>query len=132
MSREQANQESFRALLSALGRIALDEIDALISDDAVFEFPFASAAPRSAGREAVLTRLRDGYAKRFKGMNFTIDAIYDVAGEDAVFAEYRSEASLHDGSHYSNQYVGLLRLRGGKIVLFREYYNSPRTSPAPS
>ena len=129
MQSNDAPATALKNLLGAFEVLDFDRVSELIAEDTVFEFPYGGYPPLE-GRAAILEHLRTGMANFVKSMDFTIQAIHPAADPELVFAEYTSTAVRVDGGPYGNRYICMLRLRGGKIVLFREFYNPVLTAAA--
>jgi ketosteroid isomerase-like protein len=116
-----------RALLGRLEALDFDGIGALLDDEAVFDFPFGRGEA-TTGRAAIVAYLRQGMGGFLKSIRFTVQTIYPCEDPEVVIAEYTSVGERVAGGAYQNRYVGIVRARGGKILLFREYYNPSFTS----
>ncbi len=122
MASDSPPAAALRALLNAFEVMDFDTVGRLIADDAQFDFPYGGQAPVK-GRAAILDFLRVGMATFLKSMDFTIAAIHPAADPELVFAEYSSTGVMTNDRPYANRYICLLRASGGKITLFREFYN---------
>ncbi len=97
----------------------------MFADAGVLECPFAppGALRRLAGREAIaeyyerLTAIQssEGMVQR---------AVYTVENEGLVLLEYEGTVrNKRDGGTYRQRYVAVVAVGGGRIRLFREYWN---------
>jgi uncharacterized protein len=95
----------------------------MVTDDAVFEVPYADLLVE--GREEFVKVFSETTAVMFDGMTLTIDHIYMCERPaPAVVVEYRSTATLRSTQRpYSNRYAGIFLIRDGRIALWREYFN---------
>jgi uncharacterized protein len=99
----------------------------LLTEDAVFDVPYADASAMEMpvrGREAFAATFAWVVAELFDP--FLLEPIEEYLGADpeVLIVEYRSEGAIKaNGSPYANRYVGVFRIRDGKIALWREYYN---------
>jgi len=115
--------ELFRALLGALERLDFDEVGQLISEEAVFDFPFRAANPSTCGRDAIVADLQQGMGGFLREMTFNIQAIHPCEDLELAVAEYTSRGVTVAGRAYANRYAAFLRVRDGRIILFREFFN---------
>lgn len=91
----------------------------------VQEMPFSPQGfpTRLEGKDAVY-RQYSSLPKNYTSMKFPNLVIYPMLDPNLVLAEYRGEIQIAaTGKQYNNRYIGLFRLRDGKIVLFKEYFN---------
>jgi len=95
-------------------------------DDAVFHYPGTLAVSGDiTGKEAIrawFTKLFE----RFPTISFKVKGIYvrdifALGPSNAVAVEFDMDATLEDGRSYTNNYVVLLQIRGGKTVDVREF-----------
>ncbi|WP_084526604.1 nuclear transport factor 2 family protein [Nocardia vaccinii] len=115
--------------LDRLGALDIEGAGRYLADTAVMIFPFAlpgAEIPPLQGKSAILDQLRGTITAAFERMNFTVDECHDVAGSDALIAEYHSVCPLRNGGEYRNSYVGVFRFEGEEIVLHKEYFNPVR------
>lgn len=97
----------------------------LLHDDLVLEFPFAA----SIGMPARI----EGKADCVAYLNKVMEALPDLVFRDVdinpmpdperVVIEYKGGSGTAFG-HYENVYVVFQKFRGGKMILFREYWNT--------
>jgi ketosteroid isomerase-like protein len=129
-------EEVVREFLEREGRGDVAGVVALLTDDFVFEQPFAAngVASRVEGRD-----IFGGHLARYIGPGagwYSEWAFHDIVtypgdGADIVFAEWRSEAVVaKNGRPYANVYIGLFRVRDGHIALLREYRDPQRVQAA--
>lgn len=124
-----------REFLEREGRGDVEGAAALLADEFVFEQPFATAGvpSRVEGREtfaAHLARYIAPGAGWYSQWAFHDIGTYPGDGE-TVFAEWRSEAVVaKNGRPYANVYIGLFRVRDGRITLLREYRDPQRVQAA--
>jgi ketosteroid isomerase-like protein len=130
MSKADHRIEMLQQLLGALERQALGEIEAMLTEDAVFDFPYRSGKQHIAGRAAILEDLRVGMGGFVKTMKYEMHALYPCEDPELLAAEYASEGRTHAGGVYRNTYAAFLRVQGGKISLFREFFNPQVTATA--
>ena len=127
---------SFNAVLRhALGD-ALDpdagDLMAMCAPGVVFEFPFAPPGmpKRVEGRDALADYLT-GLGEMLTLDRMTVPVVYPVR-EDGVFVlEFGSEATSRiNGRTLKPRYIAVVRVEGGKIVLYRDYWDPTLVSQA--
>lgn len=110
--------------LDALARADFAAWDALVHDEVTMRFPFAPPGIPShcEGREACRKVVRAFFAaiERFEWYEVSLHA---AADPELVFASARSRARLRNGRDYGNDYCMLLRVRAGRLLEYREYFN---------
>jgi ketosteroid isomerase-like protein len=98
----------------------------LLTDDAVVEFPYAGSLgvpARLEGRDAIRRYFVETIAK-FKDLTFTDVRRYPTLDPDVALMEVHGSATiLPAGLPYEQDYVILVKARGGRIALYREYWN---------
>ena len=120
-----------KRFLATLAAMDFDGLGELVDDGAVIEFPFSAAANLDVrGRTAMIERLRAGVTGFLKSIAFEVTAAYPGEDPEVVILEYASQGVRQTGQPYANRYVGVFRVRAGRIVLFREYFNPLATAPA--
>jgi len=98
----------------------------LFAPDAVIELPFAGPGmpPRLAGQQAI----RD-YSHRMDASPLRIDdleatALYHTDDPEVVIIELATRGTVTStGRTFEGTSIQVFRIRGGKIVLFRDYFN---------
>jgi uncharacterized protein len=120
-----ADRQSFVARwLTVLSESQFDAWPALVHEDVAMRFPFAPPGipAHCDGRDACLEIIRAFFAgiERFRWLDVSV---YPSQDPDLLFATARSEATLRNGRHYTNEYCLMLRLRDGRLSEYREYFN---------
>lgn len=98
----------------------------LFDEHVVFEVPYAPPeAPLPArGREAVLGMLIHGASAVFETIKLIPIEFYPMRDPQLLVVEYRSEGRVRNtGKTYANRYAGIFRIKDGKVILWREYFN---------
>ncbi len=98
----------------------------LFAEDAVVEFPYAGSVGRSgrlAGKAAI-----DGYFRgtpgTFRELRFSDLRLHACVDPELAIAEVHGSAIVGPmGRRYEQDYVMVLRTRGGAIVSYREYWD---------
>ena len=118
--------EVARRYLEALRGLDPEGMLTEVSDDMVLEIPFAPAGlpRRLAGKTAVATFVRAALGGFFREFEVTRLDIRAEEASDRVVAEYESRGTTADGRPYANSYVNLIRVRDGKVVESREFYDA--------
>lgn len=125
MERREAILRDLFARLNA-GQYA--SIGELITDDAVFDVPYAPPAEGvtlpAIGRDAFVRMFTEATANLFSEIEMTVGDIYLGADAGVAVVEYRSKGTVSfTGRPYRNSYCGIFRFREGRIALWREYFN---------
>lgn len=122
--RRAQNIGTFKAMLQACGvkdfATGLD----YLTEDVYCDWPYKpiEAMPESmVGRETLRQFFEEGQAP-LSGLNYGIQAIYELLDPDVLIAEYDSNARhLETGVPYRNKYLGIFHFRDGLISYWREY-----------
>jgi len=99
----------------------------LLADDVVIEMPFAAPGrpDRIVGRDAFVAFASAGRAAlpiRFDDCHTT--AVHETADPEVIVVEYELAATLTTtGVSASAPFVGVLRVRDGRVAGWREYQN---------
>ncbi|KAL7956810.1 hypothetical protein V8C34DRAFT_287544 [Trichoderma compactum] len=105
----------------------------LYASDAVVEMP-NSPHPHPAkveGLEAIGASVAAFVGSMGDDFNAQIKKIYPIDGEDAAFVEFTVTGTVTmTGKMYEQNYVSYFRAEKGKIVLYREYFDSSRIAAA--
>lgn len=98
----------------------------LLAEDAIVEFPYASALgspERLEGKLAIYNYMKNAIAQ-MQNLTFTNIRTYQTTDPDVLFAEFHGEAMMiATGRHYQQDYVMRFKARAGKIFHYREYWN---------
>ncbi|MEG3843589.1 nuclear transport factor 2 family protein [Microcoleus sp. herbarium14] len=98
----------------------------LFAEDAVVEFPYASALnlpERFEGKSAIYNHMKKMVAQ-MQDLVFTNVREYQTSNPNVLLAEVHGEADIvATGRHYQQDYVMRLETKDGKIVHYREYWN---------
>lgn len=125
----QQTEEVVRELLVTLETKDMDRFAELWAEDAVQDMPFSPAGfpKRVSGREQLIAHYA-GWPANSGEADFTSELkFYPTRDPQVVFAEWRGEVDIiPTGRRYEQTYGGLFQVDGGKIALFREYFD-----PAP-
>jgi uncharacterized protein len=106
---------------------------ALYAEDAVMEYPYGGYAGVASPLNGIteISESVKGFLADVRDFRVSVANIFHVQGEDAVFAEFKADASvISTGREYHQDYVVYLRAENGKIVFFREYFDAPRVVAA--
>lgn len=116
--------ERFRDLMLAGGLVGLES---LLADDGVVESPFAppGAPRRIEGRDAFAARARAGreaLAGRIRFLAVRDVVVHETTDPEIAVVEYEVEGvRLADGFRAAAPFAVVVRVRDGRIVLWREY-----------
>jgi ketosteroid isomerase-like protein len=106
----------------------------LLADDAVIELPFAAPGRRSrfAGREEFLAFARPArstFPVRFTACRTV--AVHDTTDPEVIVVEYELTGTHTTTGHQATAgFIGILRVRDGKTVHWREYQNTAAIAAA--
>ena len=122
------NQASIAAtaFLDALAISDADAIAGMWADDAVLKFPFAPKGfPESVeGQPAIEKYFRDALAA-VTPIAYPNRVVTPLADPNACVIEFDSQLTVgSDPTVQENSYITIVRVRDGKIVLFKEHYDS--------
>jgi len=97
----------------------------MFAEDGAMEFPFApDGYPKRVEGKAALTAYLDGFPHRFRIDRVTSFVAHPVADPNLGIVEFSVEGTaLSTGRPYNQSYIGVLTLRDGKIVNYRDYWN---------
>jgi uncharacterized protein len=115
----------FEAHLDVFDAQSTSNYAELLTDDAVYEFPFAPAEfpSRVEGKEAIAKYMTDlpQLADNWKFWDLTFFATTDP---DVVFVEFKGSAEVTaTGRKYDQTYIGRIEMRGEKMSKYREFWN---------
>lgn len=120
-----ANQDLVRAYLDAVSFWKLDVIEALSTEDVVFDVPFCPPGFERAthGRERYVEVLRQASTVMIDGPENLHDVTVDTLAGDPneLIAHYKSAMVLRSGTAYGNEYVARFTVRDGRVARFTEY-----------
>ncbi len=97
---------------------------ALLSDEIEVDTPFSPTGEptRFEGREAVERRFADA-RRRMPALSFVDLEILATEDAERWVATCRSVGEMGNGTPYANTYCWILRIRGGRIVWWCEYFD---------
>lgn len=111
--------------LAALGRLDFDAAASLLDEDAVLDLPYVNDGLIVRGRADILQFFRRSMSKSVSGIVYKLDQAYPSPKAGALVMEISTQGTA-TGREYTNRLVGIFVFRDGKIVLFREYFNSAK------
>jgi len=115
-----------RKYLLALERKDLEAFMSLWADDGVQEMPYAPEGllPKKwTGREEI-RRQYSALPTNFTFMRFPITAIHETSNPEVAIVEFRGEIEIAaTRKRYDNTYVGVFRIKEGKITHYTEYFD---------
>ena len=77
------------------------------------------------GRDAILTGFRALFTN-FDSFHAEITGVYPAGDSDAVVVEYRNEATLTNGTVYTNDNIAVFRFVDGLISEYHDYFDPRR------
>jgi ketosteroid isomerase-like protein len=112
--------------LHAINAWDFDTMRAILHPDIALELPFVVGDfPKvTQGFDAVMEFMQavPAFAEAENLHDFSIHAFADDPNE--LVAEYRSDMTLTNGRPYRNTYVVRATVSGGKLIRFREHFDS--------
>jgi ketosteroid isomerase-like protein len=99
----------------------------LLAEDVVIEIPFAAPGRprRIEGRTAFLelaARERPALPGRLEEVRNVV--VHDTADPEVIVVEYEIAGTLASGRRAAAGFIGVLRVRDGRVVLWREYQDT--------
>ncbi len=97
----------------------------LLHDDLVLEFPFAASIgmpERIVGKQDCVVYL-EKVMEALSDLTFRDVDIKPMPDPERVVIEYKGSSGTAFG-HYENVYVAFQKFQDGKMILFREYWNT--------
>ena len=117
--------EVFTAHLALIGT-DVEAWSDLLAEDAIVEFPYASALGsqgRLEGKVAIYNYMKNAVTQ-MQNWVFTDVREYQTLIPNVLFAEFHGEAVfVATGQPYQQDYVVRLETNNGKIIHYREYWN---------
>jgi acetyl esterase len=110
--------------LRRLAQLDIGSVLELLAEDAVLEMPLAPPGlpSRIEGRDAIAGFL--GGHQVFSRLAFHDVDIHTTDDPELAVIEFRSEGEFAaTGKAYQNRYALVMRVRAGRIVQYREYFN---------
>ena len=122
--------ESRQEATLAVARTMMQNFDmktwfGLLHDDLVLEFPFAESIgmpARIVGKKDCVTYLNK-VMEALPGLKFRDIDIMPTPDPQSLVLEYKGGADTAFG-HYENVYAAFHQYRDGRLILFREYWNT--------
>jgi uncharacterized protein len=110
--------------LAVLARADFVAWPALVAEDVRMRFPYSPPGipAHCEGREACESVMRTFFAG-IASFEWRDLQLYPAAEPGLVFATARSEVVLVSGRPYRNDYCFIIRVRGGKLAEYCEYFN---------
>jgi ketosteroid isomerase-like protein len=104
----------------------IDAFLSTLSKDAVLEFPGnLSISGEHKGHQAIRAWMEKLFSlfpeRKFTVKNIYMKDIFAFGASNSAAVEFDLEAKLQDGSPYSNSYVILIHIKGGKAVRSKEF-----------
>lgn len=122
----QQTRQAVMDFLTGLEEKDMDKVNGVWAEDAVQDMPYVPSdfPSRVVGRDALIAQYA-AWPEVSGAANFTDHlVVYDMVDPQTVFVEYRGEVDIvTTGKVYRQTYGGLFHVEGGKITLFREYFD---------
>ncbi|HYX34607.1 MAG TPA: nuclear transport factor 2 family protein [Oligoflexus sp.] len=108
----------------------VDQHAELFAEDGVWEFPLARPGTkaklegRDAIRDWVMEHTKNAQDAGHQALNYDDLVIHETADPEVIVVEFDLHGEVsHTGEKYRRSYVQVLRVRDGKIVSLRDYFN---------
>lgn len=122
--------EAFETFFSATEGSDLDSFFALFDEQVLMRFPYIpSGYPNECQGRTECAAFFGTVATLFSELRWVKRTVYSTSDPELAMAIAASKATLPDGTSYENDYVLLLRVRGGAIVEYCEYFDPNRAAP---
>jgi ketosteroid isomerase-like protein len=124
-----AIQHRLQSYLTLFSQQRWDEWIDLWADDGVLEFPFAPPGRRRryAGKADILAYMKAVAARmagRIKSEGLEYFQAHPMADPQMICLEMGIKGRiLETGAPYNQKYISIIEMKGGKISLYREYWN---------
>ena len=104
----------------------------LLHEDTVFEFPYAPSLgipERFAGRDTVTAYLKV-MVEQVGALKFRDIVIVGTEDPHLFVNEYKATLTTPKGTNYDQVYITKVRVKDGKVILFREFWDPARVIQA--
>jgi ketosteroid isomerase-like protein len=104
----------------------------LLHDDIVLEFPYGSSVgikDRYVGKEEVVPYVKALFDRLGVFKFFNLQTI-GTTDPELFVSEYEADMTTPHGEHYVQTYINKLRIKDGKVILMREFWDPKRTIDA--
>jgi ketosteroid isomerase-like protein len=109
--------------LASLGRLDFDAASAFLDENVVLDLPYANDGLVLRGRDGILRFLKKTMAGVVARIEYKMERAYPSPEAGAIVLEISTQGRTPAGREYTNRLVAIFEFRGGKIALFREYFN---------
>jgi len=124
MSPNHGRRAIVAALMDAISDRNYEVQCELLADDLVLETPFAPpGAPEAVNSRAEYLDAMRGADRAFNRKVMVLDGCDELAGQDALVAQYHADAETRAGRPFPQRYVGFFWFADGKVTRWREFYN---------
>ena len=118
----EANRRTVRDFIDALGKLDIERFLSFLAEDVKFETTGQHAGAGIKTKAQVAKELPALREMLPNGIQFT--EVSMTAEDDRVVVELRGKSKMVTGDDYNNHYCHFYQIRGGKIVVFRDYMDS--------
>lgn len=125
---EKRRKQAKKAFNNHLTFLAAQDFEKWIdvwSETAVYEFPYMTGLfpTKLNGKKAIYEAIK-GNLENVKFDRWSNVQFYPTLDPDTLVVEFRCEGkALKTGRLYNQDYVGIVRVKNGKLEWFREYMN---------
>lgn len=120
----EENKQIVLDFYNAAARGDMDRCFGLLSDDVKWtNIGTTQFSGTFSGKQALLEQLLRPLFEQLKaGISTTVERL--TAEADVVVAQTTGKAETHDGVPYNNTYCQVMRIREGKIIEVKEYFDT--------
>ncbi len=122
----QQTRAAIRQFLEGLEEKDMSKVNSVWAEDAVQHMPYVPEGlpDRVVGRDALVAQY-ENWPETAASARFTEDlVIYPLQDPQMAYAEFQGEVEVvPTGKTYRQTYGGLFHVEGGKIALYREYFD---------
>ena len=118
MASVNQNLQIANVIFSTLNNRELDQLDDYLDENATFNFPGTNLIK---GRKKILTFFKILFRK-YPRLTFTVQE--SIVDGEKVCIFWTNEGITSSSTHYANQGVTFVQIRGGKIRFISDYFKN--------
>jgi ketosteroid isomerase-like protein len=125
------NEATVRAVVDCVSSGRFDDILGHVTDDFAFELPYGPKGFGGPFDKTSFDVMQRATFALFSSFRLELTELHPGLDPDDLVAEYRSEATVKaNGRDYRNRYVGIFRLRDGRIASWKEFHDQKKADEA--
>jgi ketosteroid isomerase-like protein len=123
------NVDTFKAVLATVTAGEFDKLAAYMTDDLVFDLPYGpDFLPMPIVGLEPWNQMQLMTFQMFSSFALELVEVHECVDPDKVIFEYRSNAVVaRNDNEYVNTYIGVVKIRDGKIAAWKEFHNPEAT-----